>query len=74
MPYSILTRTGLIFGTPSFMPPEQAAGKVRDIAFQGSSPLETLNMVLNEPPKEPRSYVPSIPRDLQTICLKCLEK
>lgn len=95
MPYSILTRTGLILGTPSFMPPEQAAGKVRDIgpasdvysigatlyclltgqpAFQGSSPLETLNMVLKEPPKEPRSYVPSIPRDLQTICLKCLEK
>ncbi|MFN9625861.1 MAG: serine/threonine protein kinase, partial [Planctomycetota bacterium] len=95
MPYSILTRTGLILGTPSFMPPEQAAGKVRDIgpasdvysigatlyclltgqpAFQGSSPLETLNMVLNEPPKEPRRYVPSIPRDLQTICLKCLEK
>lgn len=92
---SILTRTGLILGTPSFMPPEQASGKVRDIgpasdvysigatlyclitgqpAFQGSSPLETLNMVLNEPPKDPRSYVPSIPRDLQTICLKCLEK
>lgn len=92
---SILTRTGLILGTPSFMPPEQASGKVREIgpasdvysigatlyclitgqpAFQGSSPLETLNMVLTEPPKEPRSYVPSIPRDLQTICLKCLEK
>jgi serine/threonine protein kinase len=92
---SILTRTGLILGTPSFMPPEQASGKVRDIgpasdvysigatlyclitgqpAFQGSSPLDTLNMVLTEPPKEPRSYVPSIPRDLQTICLKCLEK
>jgi len=92
---SILTRTGLILGTPSFMPPEQASGKVRDIgpasdvysigatlyclitgqpAFQGSSPLETLNMVLNEPPKDPRRYVPSIPRDLQTICLKCLEK
>jgi serine/threonine protein kinase len=92
---SILTRTGLILGTPSFMPPEQASGKVRDIgahsdvysigatlyclltgqaAFQGSSPLETLNMVLNEPAKEPRSIVPSIPRDLQTICMKCLEK
>jgi serine/threonine protein kinase len=92
---SILTRTGLILGTPSFMPPEQASGKVRDIgahsdvysigatlyclltgqaAFQGSSPLETLNMVLNEPAKEPRSIVPSIPKDLQTICMKCLEK
>ncbi len=92
---SILTRTGLILGTPSFMPPEQASGKVRDIgahsdvysigatlyclmtgqaAFQGASPLETLNMVLNEPAKDPRSIVPSIPRDLQTICMKCLEK
>jgi serine/threonine protein kinase len=92
---SILTRTGLILGTPSFMPPEQASGKVRNIgahsdvysigatlyclmtgqaAFQGASPLETLNMVLNEPAKEPRSIVPSIPKDLQTICMKCLEK
>ena len=92
---SNLTRTGLILGTPSFMPPEQAAGRVRDIgplsdvysigatmyslitgqpAFLGSSPLDTLNMVLSQPPKDPRSYVPSIPKDLQTICLKCLEK
>jgi serine/threonine protein kinase len=92
---SNLTRTGLILGTPSFMPPEQAAGSVRDIgplsdvysigatlyslitgqpAFLGSSPLDTLNMVLSQPPKDPRSYVPSIPKDLQTICLKCLEK
>lgn len=42
--------------------------------FPGISIHEVLLQVANEPPIAPRSHVPSIPRDLETICLKCLEK
>jgi tetratricopeptide (TPR) repeat protein len=42
--------------------------------FQGSSPLDTVLAVLNLEPRPPRSLVPGIPRDLETICLKCLQK
>jgi hypothetical protein len=31
-------------------------------------------MVIQKEPKSPRSIDPKIPRDLETICLKCLEK
>ena len=34
----------------------------------------TLGRVLNEEPLPPRQLNPSIPRDLETLCLKCLEK
>lgn len=42
--------------------------------FQGRTITETLNQVLNHEPVAPRSLNRSIPRDLETICLKCLEK
>jgi serine/threonine-protein kinase len=42
--------------------------------FQGETPLETLVQVLERPPLRPRALVPSVPRDLETIGLKCLEK
>jgi serine/threonine-protein kinase len=42
--------------------------------FRADTPLETLIQVLEQQPVRPRALVPSVPRDLETICLKCLEK
>ncbi len=36
--------------------------------------LETLDAIRKRPPEKPCEIVPDIPLDLQTICLKCLEK
>ena len=42
--------------------------------FQGASTLETLDQVRGQNPVPPRRLNPKIPRDLETIALKCLEK
>ncbi|QDU97663.1 WD40 repeat domain-containing serine/threonine protein kinase [Lignipirellula cremea] len=42
--------------------------------FQAANMLETLQQVQEREPVSPRDLNPSVPRDLQTICLKCLEK
>jgi eukaryotic-like serine/threonine-protein kinase len=42
--------------------------------FQGESLETTISQVLNTEPVSPRLLNPSLPRDLETICLKCLEK
>lgn len=42
--------------------------------FTGSSPLEILEHVRSKEPLRPRSLNPALDRDLETICLKCLEK
>jgi WD40 repeat protein/serine/threonine protein kinase len=42
--------------------------------FQGDSIEETLHNVLNTEAISPRLLNPSVPRDLETICLKCLER
>ncbi len=42
--------------------------------LQGDSPLETLEQVLTLDPVPPSRLQPKTPRDLETICLKCLAK
>src|SRR5262249_42278691 len=42
--------------------------------FAGGTTYETIKLVLDTEPREPRLLNPKIDRDLSTICLKCLEK
>ena len=42
--------------------------------FTGTSPSEILHLAMTASPPSPRLLNPAVPRDLETICLKCLEK
>lgn len=42
--------------------------------FRGNTVPETLKQVLEHEPTPPSRYQPRIPRDLEAICLRCLEK
>ena len=41
---------------------------------RGRSPMETVRQVIDDEPVPPSRLVPRVARDLETICLKCLNK
>ena len=42
--------------------------------FAGGTTYETIKLLLETEPRQPRLWNPKVDRDLSTICLKCLEK
>lgn len=42
--------------------------------FNGESAAVTLRLVVENEPPSPRLLNPSLPRDLETVCLRCLQK
>lgn len=42
--------------------------------FLAPNPIDTIYLVVHEEPVKPSAWMPKLPRDLETICLKCLEK
>jgi WD40 repeat protein/tRNA A-37 threonylcarbamoyl transferase component Bud32 len=42
--------------------------------FQGTDVWETLEQVRSQEPVAPRRLRPDVPRDIETVCLKCLHK
>lgn len=90
-PDNLRTLSCVMMGSPSYMAPEQADGRNRDLTtatdvyglgavlyemlsgrppFTGSSPLATARMVVEQMP----APLSGVPRDLATICMKCLAK
>jgi len=45
-----------------------------ELPFNHSSPVRLLQQIMEQEPRAPKTIKPSIPKDLETICLKCLSK
>jgi serine/threonine protein kinase len=92
---SDLTETGRLLGSPNYLSPEAAAGRVDAVGpasdvyslgalfyelltgrppFLSQSLPDTLINIRDREPVGLRRLNPAVPADLETVCLKCLEK